>query len=162
MGGIHTYKYDNGNIVEELNNGIVQYTYKYDSNGNKIEKNQYLGSQLMEKIKYKYEDNGKTIEEYHYVSSGSLDKKSIYKYHNGNRVEESHYVSGGSLLMWKESCIYDSKGNKIESNIYNINGTGGNSAYMYEYDKTGNWVKCTKFRDDKPETITERIIKYFP
>ena len=88
--------------------------------------------------------------------------KLAYKYHNGNRVEESHYVSGGSLLMWKESCIYDSKGNKIESNIYNINGTGGNSAYMYEYDKTGNWVKCTKFRDDKPETITERIIKYFP
>ena len=71
-----------------------------------------------------------------------------------------------SLITKKYTYKYDSKGNKIEFNKYNSDG----SLYFkftvkYEYDSKGNWIKQTKFEIKNeieiPIEITERVLEYY-
>ena len=57
---------------------------------------------------------------------------------------------------------YDEKGNKIESNRYNSDGSLYIKwTYKYEFDKQGNWIKRIDFKDEIPEFILEREYEYY-
>ena len=49
--------------------------------------------------------------------------------------------------------IYDNKGNMIDNNL--------EYSYKYDYDKTGNWIQKTEFKNNIPLHILEREIEYY-
>lgn len=139
----------NGNLSEESTinaNGAFQYKciYKYDSDGNRIEKNVPVlwGYAANNKTTYTYDSNGNCIEENSY-DSGNIDEKVTYTYDpNGNCIEENEtrYWSDGSVGKEKRTRVYDSDGNCIEKNTYFANG----EMYIketYAYDTDGKLVK---------------------
>jgi hypothetical protein len=173
----YIYKYDtNGNQIE-VNGysnipGIIdgrerKTIYKYDTNGNKIEESWYDPDGSLSLITiFKYDSRGNQIEANCYNSDGSLlISRSTYKYDSrGNKIEDNFcfpypVCDSGDKYTFK----YDSRGNQIEENRYNSDGSlEYKHTFKYdEYDKTGNWVRKIKFRNDKPLVITERKIEYY-
>ena len=135
------YKYDSqGNMIEK-DNSDGKYLYKYDSQGNIIEGAEYKGDgSLSGKRLYKYDSQGNMIEEACYNSDGSLDHKYLYKYDlQGNMIEKATYYSDGKLGN-KETWKYDSQGNKIEEAEYNSNGSLRGKT-LYKYDSQGNMIE---------------------
>jgi hypothetical protein len=176
-GGKYTSKYDaKGNQIE-VNGysnipGIIdgrerKTIYKYDTNGNKIEESWYDPDGSLSLITiFKYDSRGNQIEANCYNSDGSLlISRSTYKYDSrGNKIEDNFcfpypVCDSGDKYTFK----YDSRGNQIEENRYNSDGSlEYKHTFKYdEYDKTGNWVRKIKFRNDKPLVITERKIEYY-
>ncbi|MGD0710072.1 MAG: hypothetical protein ABR968_02745 [Bacteroidales bacterium] len=158
---------DKGNLVEVSlynHNGslIHTYTYKYDENGNKIEKeykeNTKLDPVAVEKAyKYtwKYDSKGNVIEENKY--SNYLDKllnKWISKYDdNGNIIEYNTYNSDGSPES-KYIYMYDDKGKIIkEENNYN-------TYNVYNYGQIINLYKITWKYDSSGNKTKEKNILY--
>lgn len=79
----------------------------------------------------------------------------------GNMIEDNNYNSDGSLIT-KWISKYDDKGNMIESNEYNSDGSFScKYTYKYEFDSHDNWVKQIEYFDNKSDTITERTIEYY-
>ena len=166
----NTYKYDEkGNIIEHntYDDGrlVFKDIYKYDEKGNKIEKNHYYyDGRLDYKTTYKYDEKGNNIEEniydYDYDGYGS---KYTYKYdEKGNNIEKNYYGSNGRL-DYKNTYKYDEKGNNIEENTYYYDDRPiENYSYEYEYDKNNNWTQKIQYRNTIPNSITERIIEYYP
>ena len=160
---------EKGNKIEENrynSDGSLYYkvTYKYDGKGNKIEVNHYdSNGSLILKYTYKYDENGNKIEECWYNEDGSLIVKFTPKYdENGNMMEVNNYDSDGSLHK-KFTYKYDEKGNKIEINNYNSDGRlDSKTTYKYEYDKNNNWTQRIEYKNTIPNSITERIIEYYP
>ena len=59
--------------------------------------------------------------------------------------------------------IYNEKGNKIEENWYDSDGSlYEKHTYKYEYDKNNNWTQRIQYKNTIPLNITERIIEYYP
>ena len=142
----------------------LSYFTIYNEKGNKIEKNHYeFDGRLDYKVTYKYDENGNKIEKNDYDSDGSLDSKTTYKYdEKGNIIEINNYNSDGSLYS-KHTYKYDEKGNIIEINNYNSDGRLKNTyTYKYEYDKNNNWTQRIEYKNTIPNSITERIIEYYP
>ena len=160
---------EKGNKIEENyynSNGSLDFkdTYKYDEKGNKIEKNRYNSDgSLYYKVTYKYDGKGNKIEVNHYDSNGSLILKYTYKYdENGNKIEECWYNEDGSLIV-KFTPKYDENGNMMEVNNYDSNGSLHKKfTYKYEYDKNNNWTQRIEYKNTIPNSITERIIEYYP
>lgn len=164
-----TYKYDNkGNIIEEIlfedNYPPLKQLYKYDDRGNLIEKEQYNPDGFCwNKILYEYNDRGNMVEENHFSSEDLHVEKKLYKYNdNGDIIEvESHY-SLDSSFNYKVLSIYDDKSNLIEySYIKDDNSQPSKEIYKYKFDKKGNWITSTTFKDGIPQNKTEREIEYF-
>ena len=110
----------------------------------------------------KYDKKGNNIETNSYNSDGSLGFKYIYKYdEKGNKIEVNIYDSDGNLnFRWIYK--YDEKGNMIEDNKYWFDANLADViTYKYEFDKKDNWIKKIEYRDNHPETITEREIEYY-
>jgi hypothetical protein len=91
-----------------------------------------------------------------------LSPKKTYKYdEKGNKIEENIYNDDGSLAF-KKTYKYDEKGNKIESNKYNADGSlSPKYTITYKYDIMGNWIKQTTIKDGKPTQLSERVIEYY-
>jgi len=165
-----TAKYDeNGNRTEtnysdSRTSWEHKYVYKYDENGNQIESDKlYSSGGLERKYIYKYDEKGNQIERNEYNSDGSLERKYIYKYdEKGNRIERNDYNSEGSLA-YKYIYKYDEKGNNLEINGFYPDGSlEFKNTFEYEFDKIGNWIKVITLTSDKSNTITERLIEYYP
>lgn len=162
--------------------GSLEYRsiYKYDDKGRKTEKNRYNpdGSSSTYN-RYKYDEKGNMTEDISYFFNGDLCVKNTFKYGDkGNMIEwESYskilednstknYDDKGNMiaLIWSngsisvDTCIieYDDKRNKIKNSQGKTIFT-----YIYEYDKTGNWIKRKDFEDDQIGAINERKIEYF-
>ena len=57
---------------------------------------------------------------------------------------------------------YDEKGNKIEENRYESDGSLDNKwTYKYEFDKQGNWIKRIDFENKIAKFILEREYEYY-
>ena len=66
------------------------------------------------------------------------------------------------LSAAKLTYKYDEKGNMIEQNRYNADGSVNSKiTYKYEFDTSGNWITLTVIENDKPTELTERVIKYY-
>ena len=102
------------------------------------------------------------LEENYY--SGNLTYftfKTTYKYDSkGNRIEKNDYN-----LDSKWTYKYDSKGNEIEWNYYYSGSLESKYTSKYEHDSKGNWVKKTQFEIrneiEIPINITERVLEYY-
>ena len=102
------------------------------------------------------------------VVKGKRKRKSkwlsdIQKKYNekGNQVESNRYNSDGSLIG-KRTYKYDEKGNKIESNWYNSDGSlDSKTTRKYEFDKQGNWLMRIDSEDEIPNFILEREYEYY-
>lgn len=180
------YYLDRGKAIR----GITE-IYKLDDKGNKIEEDSYWGNkdslnykaciknngrgQETEKttLDYKgnpfikvlrrYDDKGNQVEYQRYNNHDSLESKTTYQFDkNGNEIENCTYKKDGKLES-KGTSKYDDKGNHTESKSMK---EGGSVLSIYSnryenFDKEGNWLKCTNMRDGKPEIITERTIEYY-
>jgi hypothetical protein len=142
----YTYKRDSkGKVIAEYSsygNSKVQHlcsTYKNDSNGNRIEENDFdLDNKLCNRVTFKYDDKGNKIEENRFNPDGTPDFKITTSYDDkGNIIEESKTNSGGYVYY--------------------------KYIYKYEYDSNGNWVKRTDYVSELniPKIIIEREIAYY-
>ena len=118
--------------------------YRYDSQGNLVEKKDYTDGRLDSRNEYRYDSQGNLVEkkgcdeygewrfEYRYDSQGNLvEKKGCdeygewrgeYRYDSlGNLVEEKSYRDGSLDSRYEYS--YDSQGNLVEGKLYYGDGT---------------------------------------
>lgn len=163
----YTFKYDEkGNKIEAKHfpAGLeANTTFKYDAKENKIEENCYKSDgSLSLRITFKNDEKGNNVEENWYYPDGSLYNKYTFKYdERGNKIEENVYNPDGNLEN-KYTLKYDEKGNKIEEIAYNPDGSFENKwNYTYEFDNTGNWLKCHTMCNNKIVVIKERKIRYY-
>ena len=83
---------------------------------------------------------------------GNIEKGNCLDYiqikydEKGNRIEENEYNSDGSLKS-KATYKYDEKGNKIEENRYNSDGSL-DKKYTYKYDEKGNRIEKNEYNSD--------------
>ena len=139
-----TYKFNsNGDVVEKTSyngNKLASIT-KYDPSVNKFEEVNYNddGSSYIASVAT-YDFNGNKIEHIWYDSDGTLGLKFLYKYDsNGNNIEVIGYNSDGTLRC-KTPYKYDSNGNEIEHIRYDSDGTLSYK-YLYKYDSNGNRIE---------------------
>ena len=138
------YNADGSLILKELN--------KYDSAGNLIEQCKIVeeGKPCWKTIN-KYNEKGKITEQFMYDTDGTAKDYAGYKYNDqGILIEETKGIGR------KNVTAYDNYGNPAES----LSGTR-KLTYKYEYDNSGNWVKQTLYRNNKPSQIIERVIQYY-
>lgn len=120
---------------------ITQWTHKYVK-GNLNPKG-YITTES------KYDDRGNAIEVINYKSTGQISSKLIYKYDkNNNKLEYQKFEKKDKPdieLTYKQSFIYDDKGNKKVEN-----GFDGIAAYkiMYNYTSDGKVKNITKLGAD--------------
>ena len=126
---------------------------------NDLEKKNLKGN-----VKYVREILFTTIDKFGEISKGDIesDNNSYTLYNNkGNKIELNVYNSDGSL-DYKYTYKYDDKGNKIEWNVYNSDGSlNYKETSKYVYDSNNNWIKKFEFQNEIPIYITEREIVYY-
>jgi len=136
-------------------------TLIYDASGNLIEEDIYkVAGRIATKYTYKYE--GDYMTEAATYNGSSLKSKIVYSYGGSGKVFlEDHY--SGNDINEKMAYTYNDKGDAIKVETYDPHGKLESKAtFKYdEYDDAGNWRKCTKLVDDKPESITTREIEYY-
>ena len=133
-------------------------------------KNDLTEENLKGKVKSITENTYEAVDKFGQIEKGDVlvDSSAVYtddghfKIYNekGNKIEENYYNSNGSLI-YKNTYKYDEKGNIIEENHYDSNGRL-DSKYTYEYDKNNNWTQRIEYKNTIPHRITERIIEYYP
>lgn len=123
-----TYKYDEqGNLIEKNDNGL--YTYTYDANNNLIKECQGMDSEIV----YEYDTNNNLIKK---AGNFSMD---VYTYNDNNVLvaEEAYWRGNTNEEFWiANRKDYDSNGNLIKEKSYSTDGL--NHSYTYEYDSNGN------------------------
>jgi len=133
-------------------------------------KNDLTEENLKGKVKSITENTYEAVDKFGQIEKGDVlvDSSAVYtddghfKIYNekGNKIEENYYNSNGSLI-YKNTYKYDEKGNNIEKNNYDSNGRL-DSKHTYEYDKNNNWTQRIEYKNTIPHRITERIIEYYP
>ena len=94
-----------------------------------------------------YDENGNKIKICRY-DYDDLSYKYTHKYdEKGNIVEDNSYDSDGSLSS-KHTYKYDEKGNIVEDNNYNFDGRLFDSKTTYKYDEKGNMIEETYYDSD--------------
>jgi uncharacterized protein RhaS with RHS repeats len=86
-----------------------------------------------------------------------------YEYDNENNlVEEKRYNADGTLYA-TITYRYDGRKNRTERKYYDkYDGANGiMSAFKYEYDEVGNWIRCVEYNDGVPVLLIEREYTYY-
>lgn len=157
----------------------------YDYEGRLIRKRRYyLGTMLDFNMNYRYNMEGELIEKsgskiscpqkiftYHYNDNGDIEKEVVIDTINNNTTITSYnfednvttieYLKKGYLSQ-KVIQEKDQYGNIVKSKEYNYLGERKSyEMYKITYDKKGNWIKSVKYLDFVPTVIQERKILYF-
>ena len=135
-------------------------SYRNDSTGLPAEEIIYdlMGRELF-KIRIKRDAKGNPVE-YH-NSNGTID---WYKYDiKGNRVEWITGTSNGAAII--RTYKYDVNGDVVEEQVddlYKANYHFYNEVYafVYQYDKHGNWIKRIDYEQSLPKRMVQRTIDY--
>ncbi|OHD10937.1 MAG: hypothetical protein A2086_16475 [Spirochaetes bacterium GWD1_27_9] len=146
----HILEFDNkGNVVkskEIFSFWTKSYSYKYDDNGNMIEKAEYDEKDILNLTTiYIYKD-GILIEENILNKEGQLSNKTTYKIENGKPVEMNHIYSDGSLLD-RATYNYDKNGNLIEEIEYDSE-NAPSSKDTYKFNKNNKLIEKQVFKND--------------
>lgn len=160
-------------IDSDYGTDVVQ--SKYDSIGRLIEEYVNYDNNRIKTIKYYYTDFNKIKSSVTFNNkSGKVDISSHYKYDDSYRLIEIKHILGDGKCettsisydgtIQKES-ISTANGNKIirikkEGNIINYTTNDNEFNYEYIFDKKGNWIKITEFKNTIPTFIRERTILY--
>lgn len=147
---ISEYKAENRFGKIERGRQKFSFAAKFNDKGNQVEKNSFNSDGSLDyNCTYKYDDKGNKVKENCYNSDGSLYKWYIYNYDDkGNKIlEERFYKSGGVVRHTKLTRKYDEKGNQVEDNFYNSDGSLG-ARYIYKYDDKRNLVESNFYKSD--------------
>ena len=159
---------DNQNIIEENTFGQKlnleqQVKYSFDSNNRVIEENHIdsLNNQQW-KQKYTYNVNG-TDEEIAYFSAGNnLLKRVTYKYIKKKNPSLVSYYDAANKLVSTTEYAYNHYGDAIEIIEKNIINKQQNiQISKYKYDKNGNWTFLSEYKNQNPENLITRELKYY-
>ena len=131
-------------------------------------KNDLTEENLKGKVKSITENTYEAVDKFGQIEKGDVlvDSSAVYtddgrfKIYNekGNKIEENYYNSNGSLI-YKNTYKYDEKGNKIEENYYNSNGRLY-SKTTYKYDEKGNMIEDNFYDSDDGSLIYKTTYKY--
>jgi len=159
---------DRGDLTEQNKYGAdnkLQYkikcTYKYDTQGNKIEHDFYSKDGKLSTIyKLKFNDKKQNIESSSYSADGRFCAKIINKFDNrGNVVEECSYSSNGKIIQ-KNIYRFDEHNNLKEVNNFDMNGQL-TSRDTYTYDNHNNKTNHTsKLTDGNVNSSNNFSYKY--
>jgi len=179
---------DNGNCTKKSGfdeNGEVKYVVKYIFEENNCIKETRFNKEGNIKYvkKFKYEKNNK-IEETKYDDKGFIKSRYENKYYSNGIIKEAKSFSEDGELYFHK--YYDKSGYGLKTIYYKDNEIDyiwkylkdefGNTiqstkndendlevlkyTYDFEYDNKNNWIKKTTFRNEVPDRIIEREIKY--
>ena len=157
----YAYKYDNnGNYIEkkcyQITEGSDQYTY--DSNGHCVKHVNsafYNGTQTS--TEYTYSESGNCTKEVLYDSDGSVTYTLKYTYdEKGNCVEETGSPTGSKKFTYNENgnlikTTYDD--NRYIEYSYNEN---GNLIKEVNYTSTGTPVNTIEYTYDAEDRVTKK------
>lgn len=137
--------------------------FKYDKNGNEVEKLFQTDDKFVSKRTYIYDDKNNCIEEQLYLN-GKLFSSHKYIYDSKNlMIERAYYMN--DKLRQTYVFAYDPNDNEVSEKMY----TGKKEkllrteTYSYNYDAQNNWTMREKFLDGKPYLYKEtREITYYP
>ncbi len=126
------------------------------SYGQSKKKNDLTEENLKGKVKSIKETTYEAVDKFGQIEKGNVfyDRFSllfnspftiIYN-EKGNKIEKNYYNSDGSLKS-KTTYKYDEKGNNIEENIYGSDGSL-KSKTTYKYDKKGNNIEENTYDSD--------------
>lgn len=121
------------------------------------------------KYTYKYDDKGKQIERGMYSNNGKLWQRRVSTYEK--QQQENRYYDENGRLNSKYIEKFDEKGLVIESESWDVatEKIRERTAYQYEVDTQGNWIKRTTLKwttkDGQssfvPSYVTWRKITYY-
>ncbi len=125
-------------VVRKNADGEVQAvrTFLYDSLGNKRETFEDMEHGFRSVIRSVYDGKGKEIEYFEYEPDGSVKLRHITEY-------DEHL----SIL---KRVTFNSEGEIVQT-----------KSFQYQYDKKGNWIRITEYRNSVPQTVRIREIEYF-
>ena len=116
-------------------------------------KNDLTEENLKGKVKSITENTYEAVDKFGQIEKGDVlvDSSAVYtddghfKIYNekGNKIEENYYNSNGSLI-YKNTYKYDEKGNNIEEYHYDEDGKF-NYKYTYKYDEKGNNIEKNNY-----------------
>ena len=110
-------------------------------------KNDLTEENLKGKVKSIKETTYKAVDKFGQIEKGDVLNNYFNIYNEkGNKIEDNSYDSDGSLNS-KTTYKYDKKGNKIEENIYDSNGKFVRKT-TYKYDKKGNIIEEKSYYPD--------------
>ncbi len=148
--------------------------YSYEADGNRIEKtilNKFDGTQdtRVFKYTYKYDSQGNKLEERKFAADDRLLSTIFSRHDEKNNLLETYELSPNPSHS-KCTEIFTDRRLMKERTCFDLKGSlATNESYSYEFDSTGNWVKRVgtymQMKDEKQQyggkTIVYRTIKYF-
>jgi hypothetical protein len=139
------------------------YSYSYSPNGKAYEyflpKSGFPQKQLASR---EFDSAGNVTKYWSYAVNGNLTGYAVLTYDSlGNKILEELFNKHGSNYLnysWKFEGGHDA----LRYEICKENSTNCESwTYKYEYDKTGNWIRRTEYRNGKLVYLTERKFTYW-
>ncbi|HTB06316.1 MAG TPA: hypothetical protein VK806_05125 [Bacteroidia bacterium] len=166
---------DKGNKIEsELSllsgtdnvNTPVKAIYKYDSYGNLIQWHYIKGNDTIPPMDvYTYDNDGNLLEDDYYNATDNIQTRTMNSYDakgSKSNTTEYWYINEPGLRK-KAVCRYDEHGNIIEAIEYDVSGKLlAKGTFTVYYDKRGNCVRQIEYLNNKPVSILECEIVYYP
>lgn len=171
LSSVTKYTYDQKNHItteeQYLPSGAIdsRFACKTDTAGRRIEQTDVTPFKTpFSKLtyKFKYDEKGNMTEWNCARTIGNALWLYTYKYDDqDNRTEWVLKTKDGGIMS-KHIYHYDDNKNMVEEEVVNSDGTVKTKfSYQYQLDKKNNWIRQTKFENDKAVEIREREIKYF-
>ena len=147
--GRTTFDYDEKGILDkaiwELSDGsrMSLNFYKYDNNGNLINKYREFSDTLTSNQFYEYDDNGNLIKEIFQRSDG-VSGIATYEYYKNSRLISADCNGLNGWFHGEINYIYDETGRKQKADIIQKGKNTG--IILYSYDDNNNLIKeCWDF-----------------
>ena len=144
----HTYGYvydDNGNLIEELKNGVIYHIYKYDEAGNpiKIIPADGYASEL------EYDESGNITKII--LPGGTITEKKYDE--NGNVLEEKTTLGRHDLQT--RYYEYNAHGDLISNTLWEAGKVVSVGENQWEYNEDGKPIRCVSINDGKEYSRSE-------
>ncbi len=157
----YTYKYDkNGNVIEKYEDDcFYRYTYEYDKEGRIIEECEYKSNVLNERCLYEYNKFGKKIRSNIYDEKGCLVWEFIDIYDDEKFIEGKNYREG--RLIGEVFKRYYENGNPKDCiSIYDYD-FGLSKKWISKFDINGNQISLDIEEQIDNERFKKEKIKYY-
>lgn len=157
-----TVVYNDSNLpikATVFDSGITnEFTYKYNADGNIVEKESVSSISGKSVYKYFYDTNGKCSSMLHTLPNGD-EYTFEYVYDTSGKLTEARYIDEGEI-RYTLFYEYDKSGNLINRKEIDKRSGEGVTLAEYTYDKNGNLIKSTYGSFDKKTTYYSYISTY--
>ncbi|MEZ5197217.1 MAG: hypothetical protein R2764_12690 [Bacteroidales bacterium] len=151
---------DNGFIKEEKSffegNELSDHaSYERDENGVIRKSFKHYQDGTTDTINYRYDTDGNLIEKVTVDSYDEVESKELATYENGKLILKEIYEY--DELMAKETYLFDDYGNMIEHHTWSPD--DGNRSYKHVYDEKGNLIQSNQY-NNKEELSGKAVYSY--